>query len=325
MSKTIDQRSRIFAIYAENLDLLHKSGLLNGLKLEFDQTYICPLCTRQFSSKDLDTALKNHLTLEDAPPKSLGGTANILTCKECNNIAGYKIDAHLQAGLRALDARKFLPGSEAKVKFIRGEEIVQGSIKVEGDGTIKAINSYKNNHAVKLDNYIKNISPKAGKNLLRIEFVKPNSNDRRLQVGLLKTAYLLAFEKFGYAFILDSIYDPVREQIENPDADIYPMQFWFTGPYTADQIGVHIVKNNGIECFMSFFSLNTSITRIFSAILPLKKNPILQIVAGFHAYLALNTGEAEFLRLNNPAGYLSNLDAIKELYKITEELRSRDQ
>lgn len=225
MSKTIDQRSRIFDFYAENLNLLHKSGLLNGLNLEFDQTYMCPICTRQFSRNDLNTSLKNHLTLEDAPPKSLGGTANILTCKECNNVAGYKIDAHLQAGLRALDARKFLPGSEAKVKFIRGEQIVQDSIRVEDDGTIKALNSYKNNHPAKLDSYIQNISPKEGRNLLNLEFVRANSNDKRLQVGLLKTAYLLAFEKFGYAFILDSIYDPVREQIKNPDADIYPMQF----------------------------------------------------------------------------------------------------
>lgn len=73
-----------------------------------------------------------------------------------------------------------------------------------------------------------------------------------------------------------------------------------------------------------FFLLKTSVTRVFSAILPLKKNPILQIVAGFHAYLALNTGEAEFLRLNNPTGYLNSLDAIEELNKVLKELRGQN-
>lgn len=38
---------------------------------------------------------ENPLTLEDAPPKSLGGKAHVLTCKECNNKAGQKIDYHL--------------------------------------------------------------------------------------------------------------------------------------------------------------------------------------------------------------------------------------
>jgi hypothetical protein len=323
MAKTADLRLYFFERYSENLHLLHDNGMLPGLTLQYEQTYICPLCYRQFSKADLDLKVKNHLTLEDVPPKSLGGKANILTCKECNNVAGHQVDSHLTAGLRALDARKFLPGSEAKVRIKTGEKTVQGSIKVEANGTIRTINSYKNNHRQRLDEYIKSISPKEGRNLLSVEFIPSNSNDRRLQIGLLKTAYLQAFEKFGYKYCLRPSYNPVREQIQNPDHEIYPLQFWFLGPFTENQSGTHFVVNEGLECIMPVFPLTTSTTRIFAAILPLKDNPIIEIVAGFHASLALNAGYADFQRFDLPEGYLRSLHNIHELDEFELQILNR--
>lgn len=320
MAKSDPQKTKIFKAYAQNLNLLVSEKYISGLVLDFDETYICPLCCRQFSEADLSTNVENYLTLEDAPPRSLGGSANILTCKECNNVAGHKVDAHLTAGLRAKDVRDFLPGSESKVRFIKDGYTVQGNITVEADGTIKASNSYKNNYALKLNEYIKTISPKDGKNLLSFEFVPGNIDYRRLQIGLLKTAYLVCFGKFGYSFIFNSQCELIRNQIKEPDAEIYPLQFWFIGPFKQEHEGVHIVQNHGLECLMPIFGLTTNIRRVFAAIVPLKDTPILNTVAGFHARLSYNMGHADFARFAHPNGYILDKDVIKELHDFVEKL-----
>src|SRR5687767_11490489 len=114
MSKGEDKRHIIFNKYKENLNFLVDNAFLNSDK----DVYICPICLK----KHFDLNSDDPLTLEDAPPKSLGGTANTLTCKSCNNTAGYKIDFHLTERLRELDSAKFIPGTETPVKItIKGE------------------------------------------------------------------------------------------------------------------------------------------------------------------------------------------------------------
>jgi len=324
MAKQDTKRIQIFDLYSANLHLLNDNGLITKQVLKYEKTYICPICLDQFSIDDLDIKKANYLTLEDVPPKSLGGKANLLTCKKCNNTAGHAIDNHLSARLKEMDNRKFLPGTELKVRFSQDNKVVQGEIKVEMDGTMKAFNSYKNNKRENLDNYIKGISPKTGNPILNMEVIGPKIDFKRLQVGILKTAYLLAFEKFGYEVILDLSFDPVREQIKNPDKDIYPMQFWFVGPFTKSNEGVHIVTNDGLECFMAIFSLTSRTTKTFGAILPLKTNPIIEVVAGFHASIALDVNYgAEFLRLDSATGYINDLNSIKDLDYAVKKIRAK--
>jgi hypothetical protein len=49
--------------------------------------YACPICLR-ISPSDAT------LTVEDVPPKSVGGRPLILTCKSCNDAAGATLDWH---------------------------------------------------------------------------------------------------------------------------------------------------------------------------------------------------------------------------------------
>src|SRR5882724_8834404 len=107
MSEGEIKREGIFKFYSDHLQLLAKENLADKIYLE-KRVYICPVCLSEFSSVNMDD---NPLTLEDAPPKSLGGTANVLTCKRCNNTAGHKIDFHLTEKLRELDSQKFLLGT----------------------------------------------------------------------------------------------------------------------------------------------------------------------------------------------------------------------
>src|SRR5262245_31174488 len=49
--------------------------------------YGCPLCLRIYPSP-------SAFTVEDVPPKSVGGRPLLLTCYDCNSKAGHTIDWH---------------------------------------------------------------------------------------------------------------------------------------------------------------------------------------------------------------------------------------
>src|SRR5690606_794099 len=102
MSKGVDRRQVIFNKFRDNLNLLIDNGFVTADK----DVYLCPICLRPH----IDLNSDDPLTLEDAPPKSLGGSANTLTCKTCNNTAGHEIDFHLTERLREIDSGKFIPG-----------------------------------------------------------------------------------------------------------------------------------------------------------------------------------------------------------------------
>ncbi|WP_394368459.1 HNH endonuclease [Adhaeribacter radiodurans] len=89
------------------------------MELPFSKTYICPICLIKFSEEALSEKVKNNLTLEDAPPKSLGGSQIALTCKKCNNTCGHKVDFHLSVRLRELDERAFKPNTTQRVTLAR--------------------------------------------------------------------------------------------------------------------------------------------------------------------------------------------------------------
>jgi hypothetical protein len=324
MTQGDQKRQFIFDKYSANLHFLNDTGLIPHINLDFENTFICPGCMRQFSPDDLKTSKANHLTLEDVPPKSLGGKANILTCFECNNSAGTKIDVHLYSRMFEMDKRMFVKGTSFHAKFSQGNEIVQGEINVGEDGTITVKHQYKQNKKDRLEKFVKDVSPTTGNPLMNIEFYPTRIDFKRLQVALLKTAYLQCFEKYGYLIIADPIFDKVRDQIKNPDGDIYPSQFWFVGPFKEANQGVHFVTNDGLECIMSIFSLKSHSTRVFGAILPIKPQPIIEIIAGFHASIALDVEySAVFERFDHPSGYLKDLQAIELIKKLIEKLKSR--
>jgi hypothetical protein len=324
MSQGNQRRERIFGIYSTNLHFLNDNGLIPHIDLEFEKTFICPGCMRQFSPDDLNTSKTNHLTLEDVPPKSLGGKANILTCFECNNNAGTKIDVHLYSRLFEMDKRNFVKGSSFHAKFTQGSEVVQGEVNVGHDGTITVKHRDKQNKKDHLEKFMKDVSPTTGNPVMNIEFYPTRIDFKRLQVALLKTAYLQCFEKYGYLIINDPIFDQVREQIKNPDLDIYPSQFWFVGPFKEQNQGVHFVTNEGLECMMSIFPLQSYITRVFGVILPIRSNPIIEVVAGFHASIALEVDySAVFERFDHPSGYLSDTAAIEPVRELIQTLKNR--
>ncbi|MDP1817276.1 MAG: hypothetical protein Q8K92_22660, partial [Leadbetterella sp.] len=84
-TSTEDLRRKLFHKFSNHLKFIMEKGFIPKLELQFQDTYICPVCLRQFSEDALERDAPNMLTAEDAPPASLGGRKIALTCLECNN------------------------------------------------------------------------------------------------------------------------------------------------------------------------------------------------------------------------------------------------
>lgn len=304
------RREKIFQRYSENLNLLKQENILS-IEPRFIATYICPLCLRHFSEADLDQSAANPLTLEDAPPKSLGGKANILTCKECNNRCGTLVDFHLVQQMIELDKRELIPGMEFDAQFEKDGQIIQGTIKIGVKREAKVLHKNKNNNPSKLTQHVEN----TGKgDSVQLVYRKTKVEPDKIQFALLKTAYLLTFEKYGYSFLLSPTYDAIRTQILSPEKAVYPLDFWFSAPFPPDVLGVPFITEVGLESLMATFVLKTEFKeRMFSAILPLPNTSIEKVLVRLNEWLKERKTFNVSLYLTKDVNYLEDLANIRQM------------
>jgi hypothetical protein len=283
MAEPNPKRLTLFKVYAENLALLKENGFLPNITPKYDRTYICPICLTHFSEEEaLNTQAENYLSFEDVPPVSLGGKANILTCRKCNNTCGNEIDLHLTNRMKEWDEHKFVPGVEAHVKVELKGKTVQAEIKVEENGTMTVVNRMRRNNPQNLNEYIKAISGE-DKPTVNLKFIPKKVDPERLQVALLKIGYLMAFQKFGYAFILDPMYDSLRRQLLSPDERIYPPKFWAQGPFPDHSLGTPVITEKGLESIAAIFDLKTKESRRFMVLIPITTRPIDEVLDNFQS------------------------------------------
>lgn len=276
MSKTEEKRKKIFNLYSQQLHSLVESGFYD-IELKYEKTFICPVCFNQFSENDLDTSKENYLTLEDAPPKSLGGKANTLTCKKCNNEFGHTIDFHLTERLNELDIRNFLPNTGSRVTMVHEGIQVQGIVNVNEKGIITITHIEKTNNPKLLKEYVS----KTGKDdIVELEFPVSRTDFKRFEVALLKTAYILAFQQYGYPLILSNAFDIVRKQLKNPDEDIYPSGFWSRQSiFNKSNEGVHFIATPSFEGFQAIFILNTNSHESgYGVYLPVSEKTVVDVI-----------------------------------------------
>lgn len=315
MSRGNDKRQRIFDIYVANRNLLIDNNLITGDK----NVYLCPICEEPYSGIDG----KNPLTLEHAPPGSLGGKAKVLTCGACNNSAGKDIDFHLTERLRELDSASFLPNTETKVKIKMGDEILNATISIDENGKISIFHSEKNNHPVKLDEKL--IGAKDG-DIVDLNFLKTRVIPEKLEYALLKTAYILAFQKFGNALIFDPCFDIVREQLNNLDQRIYPERFWIEPPYPEEMEGVYFIGDEGLESLFVLFNLDTGNSiRKFGVFLPCPVNDIADVLDRLGRKFGVEQAfELEMFPWEQDGNeYLEDIDTIKDMFDWIAERKDK--
>ena len=204
MNKNALKRKKLFEVYSANLEnyldhfdkklLKYENGILTELK---ESSYLCPLCYQPFSIHQIfEHPSANYLTLEHNPPKTLGTQkAEILTCKKCNNNFGKDYDNVVR---NLLVAESFLLNDN--------QMPIESNIKIDNYQISSLIT--RNEKGIYIQP-IKKSNPRALDYLSgqiisnKPVHIRPNltvPDWKEYSFGLLKIAYLKAFELFGYYF-----------------------------------------------------------------------------------------------------------------------------
>lgn len=263
------KRETIFKIFSQNLEWVKENPAIR-FEPDFKNGYICPLCFNVFFEKDLDSKLENFLTLEDVPPKSLGGKPQTLTCKECNSKSGHELDAHLLNSLLEIDSKALLPNSKSKALFELSGNKVNGTVEMQNDGSMHINFLSQHSNPTQAKEFMKEMIPprtlynpifhpeKALENgyqspTFSLKFPE-KANERRAEKALLRIAYLIAYSTFGSGFYINSGLYKVREQILNPDKDILPKVFWIKYEFPKEMEGINIITiPKELRCFLIVF------------------------------------------------------------------------
>lgn len=197
-----------------------------------EQLYSCPICGKEYPE---ESANNGELTLEDVPPRSMGGRGLLLTCKNCNSQAGHKIDFYfknqqvLQGFAQTLTGNN-APGSEKTSGIILiNDERFPVNIQQKDEYTeIKIIEKANNPSKVdKLKNYLVSLSTNNNWDGAEFKIDKTVKLDSRLlKIAYLKSGFLLVTAMLGYTYAFDKRLSIVREQISNPEKDLLGTSFW---------------------------------------------------------------------------------------------------
>ncbi|MNK60632.1 hypothetical protein D3C87_797710 [compost metagenome] len=252
-----------------------------GLK----ETYVCPICLKSFAVKNMTNA--SGLTREHVPPQSLGGKVACYTCKECNSGAGASIDSELLKGIQ-FNKKTFLETmDEQKARVSRDGKTMQATVSSNGKNlTLKQ--SRKNNHPLELEKFVG--ETKKGTKLY-IKYILPKFNQHLFNVGLLKTAYLMAFENQGYEIVDDANYDVVRQQLMNPNQKIYPFHnSILRDAFPENKEGVYIGEMDGRKVLVSVVRLNfRGRNHIFGVLLPYNHHQLVDFTSAASSLLSFSS------------------------------------
>lgn len=194
------------------------------------QLYLCPICGRGYPE---ESAVTGGLTLEDVPPRNMGGRGLLLTCEVCNSKAGHKIDYHIKSQLDLQDLTEILLGQSGEKKssgsiLLNNEQFPVTVQRKDGCTEIKLIK--KANDPTKVNNlkeFMTALSANGGGDGLEFNINKTVKLDcRLLKIAFLKSGFLLVTAMLGYKYAFDKRLLIVREQISNPEQDLLGTCFW---------------------------------------------------------------------------------------------------
>jgi hypothetical protein len=200
--------------------------------------YVCPICLRVFECLD-------ELTEEHVPPASVGGKVLCLTCRECNCGAGHSVDAQVH---REKLSRCFL-GADGGTK--RAKMVVEGievNIDLRWDEKGPKIQVLGGENNPKTVGALKAALAgvvKSGRSFNLRDAVSYSRRDA--DIGYLKSAYLAAFAKLGYTYILRAALNRVRQQIQEPTCRVLETVRVYAGGLGSFGSGFVLI-NEPIRC-----------------------------------------------------------------------------
>ena len=194
-----------------------------------DELYFCPICGKGYPE---DAAYSGELlTLEDVPPRNMGGKGLLLTCRTCNSDAGRKLDYHIKNQTELNTLGQILTGQskeqETTANLIINCEKYPAIIKKEGKTTAIRL---KPNDPEKIDmlkDHMMALSESNNWDGYEFKIDKTVKLDHRLlKLAFLKSGFLLITAMLGYRYAFDKRLSIVREQLQNPEEDSLGTCFW---------------------------------------------------------------------------------------------------
>ncbi len=289
-----DRKEKIFNLFAQNLKWFLEEPTLSLIDCESGKEikpeYICPLCFKDFYRADLSNNSENPLTLEDVPPKKLGGNVKTLTCKKCNNTAGHNLDVKLKNWLNNNEIINFFPNSSTAARYSIDGHNVNGAFSVDNNGKVIIELDTKRSNPKHVEEFNNRLNPHGVTNFT-FQPLKKITNDREAQIALLRIAYLEAFSLCGYGFMLNGCLAKIREQIKNPKSHILPKVFWLNYEFDDDQNGINIIREpKELRCFLIVFDIITERKKYKCAVaIPGPTSPGLEIYENIERMLCQDT------------------------------------
>jgi hypothetical protein len=325
--KGIERRRKIFEVYSANLQYftgLYKIELgVDSKKVDLVDTpiYICPLCTRAYSIELIDHNFdNNHLTLEDLPPKSVGGNPKILTCKECNSKAGHSLDKAISESIKIEQFFKKIPSTKVTgiVGFNKGRKF-KTIIEVGKEGQLKFDIITPDNPLLRKQ--LEHL--RTHWDTSTMEFTVTFPQRAVYLASLIRVGLLLSFYYFGNRILFEGNYHRIREYVTDRENVKLPHDgIVFLSDKMPTKSGVHLLtypeKN---QVYLIIFSVKSEdTTRIVGVPIPGPGE------LGWTRYCNFNSLKSEekvdFLDVTSTA-YITNsdlMDAYNYLYKNLNKL-----
>lgn len=202
MNMRIKKLNELFNVYNKSLITIRP---------KIGETFICPICLQEFGRNTIDNG---DLTIEHIPPQSIGSSIETMTCRTCNNKIGSKLQNQMK-------------------NYVTKQDISIGQVPERGIPAYAEINDKKLNMVIK-----EVIRDKQGKTSFKsfsdlthnAPQVWPSNADeiinKKIHISLrlkssndavcaayLHSAYLALFNYLGYPYIMQPVFDPIRQKI----------------------------------------------------------------------------------------------------------------
>lgn len=237
-SNRYKRKERLYEKYSRNFFNVRSFLKLDVDKQYEEQCYICPLTFRMHNIESLDDKYLDSLTFEHAPPKSLGGNVVALTSKNINTSSGHSIDENLRIFVQQHEFKR--GNGQLPVKYYFGDGYsMKGNIKNNGGLTFEFLSKTEHHAAKILKTKLQNATD------LQLSWSINNPNNP--QLGILKTALLIAFRELGYSFYFGGsrYINPntiaIIDQLANPDKEIIGPIRILQDNFPDDLLGASII------------------------------------------------------------------------------------
>ena len=308
---------RFFDLYSRNWELVKRHPNLR-VEPDVSDVFVCPLCIKFFPRDAIDA---KAITLEHVPPKKFGGKVRTMTCRECNNWGGSKLESQLGHQLQLIEVLSGQSGSSSDVEYFVNEQIgLPATVHRPNSDTWQLFGDPKRTNPSDLANLYESLK-KTDSQSFKLTLRFTSHKARHPEAALLRIAYLLAFSIFGYSFLLNPSLPVLRGQIKHPEITVLPTWGILREDLPEEFLGINVItRPQELRSFLVVFDLKAPQKTIirYGVIIPGPNEPGLTI----YDSLSKQDGNSISFRITK---ITDTIDFLKEpfvMHDIWESLKS---